>query len=160
MVHPAIADMNNVCARPDDHCERQGRRWAIVILEPERLDEVVVRALDRGREVFGEVFQLIGGVAVVRSDRLAQVFDDRGDGHGARHLAARAPAHAVRHCVQVGAGPGQPVEHVGVIEVGLPDLHGTMECRGHEVIFVHFPDVPRVRDAEALDQAPSVGSGA
>jgi hypothetical protein len=42
----------------------------------------------------------------------------------------------------------------------LADLHGALERRGHEVIFVHLPDVSGVRDAKALDQASGVGDGA
>jgi hypothetical protein len=52
------------------------------------------------------------------------------------------------------------IEDVRVVEVRLPELHGALQGRRHEVVFIHRPHVAHVRHPVALDQAPHVGRGA
>ena len=76
MVDTAIAHMNDVRARPDDHGERERSRRPATGVKTECLDEMIVCPVCGGAEVLGEVLPMIGGIAVVCTDHFTQVFDD------------------------------------------------------------------------------------
>ena len=159
MVDAAIADMNNVRVRPDDHRERQRGRRSASGVQLERLDEIVVCAVGGRAQMFREVLPVIGAVAVVRPDHLAEVLDHRRDRGRARDTSAGAPTHAVGDDKEVCAWPGEVIEDVRVVEIRLTELHGALQRRCHEVVLVHRSHIAHVREAIALDEPTQVSGG-
>src|SRR5690348_713231 len=115
--------MNDVRARPDDHRQGERRRRSAPRVQPERFDEMIVRAMNGHAEMLWEVLRVVGSVPVVASDHLAEVLDDRRYRDGTRDASAGAAPDAVGDDVQVRARPGQPVEDVRVVEVRLAELN-------------------------------------
>jgi hypothetical protein len=125
-------------------------------VETEGLHEVFVRALNGGAKVLGKILRMIGAVAVVRPDDLAEVLDDGGDGDRARYPSASAAPHAIGDSEQIRPRSGQSVEDVRVVEVRLAHLNGALEGGGDEVVLVHGPDLTGMGHPIALDEPPAV----
>jgi hypothetical protein len=113
-------------------------------METERVDEMIVRSLNRRLEVLREIRRLVGAEAVVRTDNLAEVLDNGRDGERAGDAAPGTLPDAVGDDEEIRARTRQPFEELNILEVRLAQLHGPLERRREEVIFVDGSDVPRV----------------